>query len=98
MEQPVITQHDVCVDRNLREVCGCVQFVPVLLLFMQQPVITQHGGYVDRDLPELGRHFVMRLLFVEQPVAQAVVSQWISRDAESVHFTQFCVGVWVCVK
>ncbi|XP_076454967.1 general transcription factor IIH subunit 4-like [Babylonia areolata] len=37
---------------------------------------------VFRDLPELGRHFVMRLLFVEQPVAQAVVQQWITRDAE----------------
>ncbi|KAL8575673.1 General transcription factor IIH subunit 4 [Nucella lapillus] len=37
---------------------------------------------VFRDLPELARHFVMRLLFVEQPVAQAVVQQWITREAE----------------
>ncbi|KAK7487264.1 hypothetical protein BaRGS_00021492 [Batillaria attramentaria] len=37
---------------------------------------------VFRDLPELARHYVMRLLFVEQPVAQAVVNQWISPGAE----------------
>lgn len=28
------------------------------------------------DLPELGRHYVIRLLFVEQPVPQAVVASW----------------------
>jgi transcription initiation factor TFIIH subunit 4 len=35
-----------------------------------------------RDLPELARHFVMRLLFVEQPVAQAVINQWTCREVE----------------
>lgn len=39
---------------------------------------------VFRDLPELGRHFVMRLLFVEQPVAQAVVTQWIAPGSEEL--------------
>ncbi|CAG5122400.1 unnamed protein product [Candidula unifasciata] len=31
---------------------------------------------VFRDLPELSRYYVMRILFVEQAVAQAVVQQW----------------------
>ncbi|XP_068620323.1 general transcription factor IIH subunit 4 [Battus philenor] len=33
---------------------------------------------VYRELPELARHFVIRLLFVEQPVPQAVVASWVS--------------------
>lgn len=32
-----------------------------------------------RELPELARHFVIRLLFVEQPVPQAVVASWVSQ-------------------
>lgn len=32
-----------------------------------------------RELPELARHFVIRLLFVEQPVPQAVVTSWVSQ-------------------
>ncbi|XP_052755713.1 general transcription factor IIH subunit 4 [Galleria mellonella] len=34
---------------------------------------------VYRELPELARHFVIRLLFVEQPVPQAVVTSWVSQ-------------------
>ncbi|GBP25834.1 General transcription factor IIH subunit 4 [Eumeta japonica] len=34
---------------------------------------------VYRELPELARHFVIRLLFVEQPVPQAVVASWVSQ-------------------
>ena len=34
--------------------------------------------YICRDLPELAKHFVMRLLFVEQPVSQAVIGLWVS--------------------
>ncbi|KAL3220240.1 hypothetical protein MRX96_030061 [Rhipicephalus microplus] len=31
---------------------------------------------VFRELPSISRHYIMRLLFVEQPVPQAVVSSW----------------------
>ncbi|GFO00637.1 general transcription factor iih subunit 4 [Plakobranchus ocellatus] len=37
---------------------------------------------VYRDLPELARHYVMRILFVEQAVAQAVVKQWSNTSPE----------------
>lgn len=29
-----------------------------------------------RELPELARQYVIRILFVEQPVPQAVVASW----------------------
>lgn len=29
-----------------------------------------------RELPELGRQYVIRILFVEQPVPKAVVASW----------------------
>ncbi|XP_014208985.1 general transcription factor IIH subunit 4-like [Copidosoma floridanum] len=34
---------------------------------------------VYRELPEIARHYVMRLLFVEQPVPQAVIASWCSK-------------------
>ena len=34
---------------------------------------------VYRELPEIARHYVMRLLFVEQPVPQAVIASWGSK-------------------
>ena len=33
---------------------------------------------IFRELPTLAKHFVMRILFVEQPVPQAVVASWIT--------------------
>lgn len=36
---------------------------------------------VFRDLPELAKHFVMRLLFIEQPVAKAVVATWVNKQS-----------------
>ncbi|KAL5011470.1 hypothetical protein ScPMuIL_010021 [Solemya velum] len=38
---------------------------------------------VFRELPELARHFVMRLLFVEQSVSQAVVSLWVANKHQA---------------
>lgn len=38
-----------------------------------------------RDLPELAKHFVMRLLFVEQPVSQAVIGLWVSNKHANEH-------------
>jgi transcription initiation factor TFIIH subunit 4 len=32
-----------------------------------------------RELPDIARHYVLRLLFVEQSVPQAVVSSWVSQ-------------------
>jgi len=37
---------------------------------------------VFRDLPELSRHYVMRIIFLEQAVAQAVVQQWSTASAD----------------
>ncbi|XP_029157028.1 general transcription factor IIH subunit 4 [Nylanderia fulva] len=34
---------------------------------------------VFRELPTIARHYVMRLLFVEQPVPQAVIASWCSK-------------------
>lgn len=31
---------------------------------------------VYRELPDISKQFVMRILFVEQPVPQAVISSW----------------------
>ncbi|XP_011494040.1 PREDICTED: general transcription factor IIH subunit 4 [Ceratosolen solmsi marchali] len=40
---------------------------------------------VYRELPEIARHYVMRLLFVEQPVPQAVIASWCSKLHVDVH-------------
>ncbi|XP_077291651.1 general transcription factor IIH subunit 4 marionette [Arctopsyche grandis] len=40
---------------------------------------------VYRDLPEMARHYVIRLLFVEQPVPQAVVASWGSQTYSKEH-------------
>ena len=40
---------------------------------------------VFRDLPELSRHYVLRMLFVDQAVAQAVVSSWVSFSNQNEH-------------
>ena len=40
---------------------------------------------VFRDLPELSRHYVLRMLFVDQAVAQAVVSSWITFANQNDH-------------
>ena len=29
-----------------------------------------------RELPELAKHYIMRLLFVDQPISQAVIGLW----------------------
>ncbi|KAK2148342.1 hypothetical protein LSH36_501g01137 [Paralvinella palmiformis] len=40
---------------------------------------------IFRDLPLLARHYVMRLLFVEQPVSHTVVAAWVGAQAHSMH-------------
>nr|CAG4643886.1 EOG090X04KD [Lepidurus arcticus] len=40
---------------------------------------------VFRELPELGKEYVMRMLFVDQPVPQAVVGAWVSQAHAKDH-------------
>ncbi|XP_049788283.1 general transcription factor IIH subunit 4 [Schistocerca cancellata] len=40
---------------------------------------------VYRELPEIARHYVIRILFVEQPVPQAVVASWVSQAYAKEH-------------
>ncbi|KAJ8300233.1 hypothetical protein KUTeg_021752 [Tegillarca granosa] len=40
---------------------------------------------VFRELPELSKHYVMRMLFVEQPVSQQVVGLWVGTKHQEEH-------------
>ncbi|XP_014279328.1 general transcription factor IIH subunit 4 [Halyomorpha halys] len=40
---------------------------------------------VYRDLPNIGKHYVMRVLFVEQPVPQAVIASWVGQEYSKEH-------------
>lgn len=40
---------------------------------------------IYRELPELARQFIIRILFVEQPVPQAVISSWVSQLHSKEH-------------
>lgn len=42
---------------------------------------------IYRELPELARHFIIRILFVEQPVPQAVILSWVSQLHAKEHTT-----------
>lgn len=45
--------------------------VSVIAIAYETPIL--------RELPEIARQFVIRILFVEQPVPQAVISSWSSQ-------------------
>lgn len=53
---------------------------------------------VFREMPVLAKHYVMRLLFVEQPVPQAVIASWCSKINSDEHFKVVAVlndlNVW----
>ncbi|XP_058128708.1 general transcription factor IIH subunit 4 [Anopheles ziemanni] len=53
---------------------------------------------VYRELPEIARQFVIRILFVEQPIPQAVVSSWATqvyaKENTSVSQVLLELGVW----
>ena len=54
---------------------------------------------VFRDLPELSRHYVLRMLFVDQAVAQAVVCSWVSFSNQSDHNEAVKpLGISCCLK
>nr|CAB3251313.1 general transcription factor IIH subunit 4 [Phallusia mammillata] len=40
---------------------------------------------VFRELPELAKYYVMRVLFVEQPITKAAALSWITNDAKQDH-------------
>lgn len=42
---------------------------------------------IYRELPELARQFIIRILFVEQPVPQAIISSWVSQVHSKEHTT-----------
>ncbi|KAJ6634770.1 General transcription factor IIH subunit 4 [Pseudolycoriella hygida] len=53
---------------------------------------------VYRELPEIARQFVIRILFVEQPVPQAVIASWSSQIYVKEHTAATAIlgdlGVW----
>lgn len=51
---------------------------------------------VFRELPLLAKHYVMRLLFVEQPIPQAVIASWVQSMAEHNEASQVLtrLNVW----
>lgn len=44
---------------------------------------------VFRELPEIARQFIIRILFVDQPVPQAVVSSWGAQRCAKYEFILF---------
>ncbi|TNM93087.1 general transcription factor IIH subunit 4-like [Takifugu rubripes] len=46
---------------------------------------------VYRELPSLAKNFVMRMLFLDQPLPQAAVSLWVNKDNQKDH--DECVSV-----
>lgn len=52
---------------------------------------------VFRELPEIARHYVMRLLFVEQPVPQAVIASWCSKLHSEEHHKVVKVMNELCI-
>ncbi|WAR30320.1 TF2H4-like protein [Mya arenaria] len=40
---------------------------------------------VFRELPELAKHYIMRLLFIDQPISQAVIGLWANNKYVSDH-------------
>nr|XP_009860684.1 general transcription factor IIH subunit 4 [Ciona intestinalis] len=40
---------------------------------------------VFRELPELAKYYIMRILFVEQPISKAAVSAWVKVNAKQDH-------------
>ena len=37
---------------------------------------------LDRELPPLAKNYVMRMLFLDQPLPQAAVALWVKKDSE----------------
>lgn len=37
---------------------------------------------LDRELPPLAKNYVMRMLFLDQPLPQAAVALWVKKDSQ----------------
>ena len=61
--------------KNLHEYLKSISSELLNKLYNNPPICLA----VYRELPELGRHYIMRLLFIEQAVPQAVVASWSSK-------------------
>lgn len=48
---------------------------------------------VYRELPPLAKNYVMRMLFLEQPLPQAAVALWVRKDSQREHEQCVCVLV-----
>lgn len=53
---------------------GIQRFIQTASIF----VFLKVNGF-SRELPAIAKHYVIRLLFVEQPVPQAVIASWVSQ-------------------
>lgn len=57
---------------------------------------------VFRELPDLAKHYVMRILFVEQPISMQAAASWVTKDAMDEHkeaVTVLCdLRVWVQIS
>ena len=42
-----------------------------------------HNFYMFRELPALAKQLIVRLLYIEQAIPQAVVSSWVSHQFQS---------------
>ncbi|XP_035536921.1 general transcription and DNA repair factor IIH subunit TFB2-like [Morone saxatilis] len=40
---------------------------------------------VYRELPSLAKNYVMRMLFLDQPLPQAAVALWVKKDSQNTH-------------
>ena len=61
------------------------------LLSLKPSVLQELYGHpaaclaVFRDLPSLAKHFILRLLFIEQPIHQSMVSSWVTKTSQTEH-------------
>uniref|UniRef100_A0A087Y352 General transcription factor IIH subunit 4 n=1 Tax=Poecilia formosa TaxID=48698 RepID=A0A087Y352_POEFO len=52
---------------------------------------------VYRELPSLAKNYVMRMLFLDQPLPQAAVALWVQKNSQSHHGDWFCVLEYVAI-
>ena len=75
-QQPQQTQQQK--PKNIREYICSLNAATIDKLYVKS---SANCLAVFRELPLLSKHYVMRLLFVEQAIPQAVVSSWLKQDS-----------------
>lgn len=66
----------LCKTQNLRDYLRTLSTATLESLYSNPATCLA----VFRDLPELAKHYVMRLLFVEIPVHKDVIKKWVQKD------------------